>query len=160
MANQGHLTTEAPFAESMERAAVEEEELVSPVNTSFARALEVVTWLGLGAMVLFGVLYLFGISSFVGARESVAHWSRPASDFWHDVKGISPDGYGWFLTNLGAMDSLSLVGISILALAPLAAIFSAISKSTQKVFVVLFFVLSLEFIFAIVRPLIMAGGGH
>jgi len=153
--------TETTFGKTMETAAAREEDvLVSPVNTSFARALEVVTWIGIGAMVTFGVLYLFGLSSFVGAKASVAHWHRPASDFWHDLKGMEPDGYGWFLGSLNAMDSLSMVGISVLALAPLAAIFAAITRSTQKIYVFMFFVLALEFIFAIVRPLIMAGGGH
>jgi hypothetical protein len=38
---------------------------VDPANLIFAKAMEIVTYIGIAVMIIFGLLYLAGISSFV-----------------------------------------------------------------------------------------------
>jgi len=52
-----------------------------------------------------------------------------------------------------------LVGIVILALAPMASIVAAIAKA-PRIYKLILAIVLVELSFAIVRPLIMAGGGH
>ena len=134
---------------------------IDPINITFAKTMEKVTWVGIIVMLVFGVLYLAGISSFVDPQTAISHWGQPTGTFWQDVKGIEVHGYGWFFTNLSFMDCVSMLGICILAIAPLVAVISSIPKAAkEKTFVIFFIILSLEFLFAVVRPLIMAGGGE
>ncbi|RMF99866.1 MAG: hypothetical protein D6726_12280 [Nitrospirae bacterium] len=132
---------------------------VEPINISFAKSMEVVTWIGIAGMLIFGVLYLTGISSFVDMKVAISNWHEPVTEFWQATKGIEVAGYGWFLSNLGAMDCLSMIGIAVLAISPLAAMIVALGKS-DKAYKIFFLILILEFLFAIVKPLIMAGGGE
>lgn len=131
-----------------------------PANMYFAETLEKATWIGIGMMLFFGVLYLFGMNTYVDANSVVANWGEPARNFWHTLKGMEPNGYAWFLSEIGTMDSLSLIGIVLLALAPLVAVFTALIKATERASLILLSILSLEFIVAIVRPLYTSAGGH
>ena len=131
---------------------------IDPMNTTFARVMEIFTWIGLIVMVVFGLLYLFGLSSYVDMASVVNHWGDSASKFWEETKGIHISGYV-FLHHLNTMDCLSLIGISILALAPLFALVGALFRA-KGIYIVLLLILIAEFIFAIIRPLIMAGGGE
>ncbi len=134
---------------------------VDPLNISFARAMEVVTWAGIAILLVFGLIYMFGAPSFVDMQQAVEHWHEPAGDFWESVSDTSVQGYGWFLTRLTKMDAISMVGICVLGLAPLAAILAALARSLRsRAYLLIFLVLTLEFLFAIVRPLIMGGGGE
>jgi len=133
---------------------------VGSMNISFAKSMEVVTWIGIIVMVVFGILYLIGISSFIDIKDAINHWNLSTVEFWKQTKGIEISGYGWFLNNLSAMDCLSMLGICILSFAPLIAIIAVIPKTSQRVYVILFLILAIEFLFAIIRPLIMAGGGE
>ncbi len=135
---------------------------VDPANLVFAKAMEVVTYIGIAVMIVFGLLYLFGFfSAFVDMKSAIAHWHLPVNKFWHEVVGIHISGYSWFLKNLTAMDCLSMLGICILALAPLAAVIAAWPKvgATHKVLVLLFLILVLEYLFAIFKPIILPGLG-
>lgn len=136
----------------------EKEVYVDPMNTIFAKVMEIFTWVGLIVMVVFGLLYLFGLNSYVSMPSAISHWGEPASKFWEEVKGVRISGYS-FLTYLNTMDCLSMIGISILALAPLLSIIGALFRS-KKIYTVLLLILTAEFIFAVIRPLIMAGGGE
>ncbi|NPA49812.1 MAG: hypothetical protein GXO20_07495 [Thermodesulfobacteria bacterium] len=136
---------------------------VDPANLIFAKVMEIVTYIGIAVMIIFGLLYLVGISSFVDIKAAIAHWHLPVVQFWQEVVGIHISGYDWFLKNLTAMDCLSMLGICILALAPFAAIIAAWPKvgATHKVLVLLFFILVVEYLFAILKPIILPGvGGH
>ncbi|WP_038057338.1 hypothetical protein [Thermodesulfobacterium hydrogeniphilum] len=135
---------------------------VDPLNITFAKFMEITTYIGLIVMVIFGLLYLFGLPGFVNMKHAISHWNLPVSKFWEEVKGIRVYGYSWFLTNLTAMDCLSMVGICILALAPLAGLVSGIFKTKgQKAYTIFFIILTIEFLFAILKPIIMPGvGGH
>ena len=136
---------------------------VDPANLVFAKAMEVVTYIGIAVMIIFGLLYLAGLSSFVDIKSAIAHWHLPVGQFWHEVVGIHISGYDWFLRNLTAMDCLSMLGICILALAPFVAIVAAWPKvgATHKVLVLLFLILIIEYLFAIFKPIILPGvGGH
>jgi len=133
---------------------------VEPLNISFAKSMEIITWIGIIGMLTFGVLYLIGISSFVEVKDAINYWNLSTIDFWKEIKGMEISGYGWFLNNLSAMDSLSMLGICILSIAPLVAIISAIPKTSQRIYIIFFIILTIEFLFAIVRPLMIAGGGE
>ena len=126
---------------------------VDPMNTTFAKVMEIFTWGGLIVMVIFGLLYLFGLSSYVSMPSAISHWGESASKFWEETKGIHISGY-LFLHHLNTVDCLSMVGISILALAPLFSVIGALFRA-KKVYVILLLILTAEFIFAIIRPLIM-----
>ena len=73
---------------------------VDPANLVFAKAMEIVTYIGIAVMIVFGLLYLFGLSSFVDMKAAIAHWHLPVGKFWHEVAGIHISGYDWFLKNL------------------------------------------------------------
>jgi len=132
-----------------------EEVHIDPMNKTFAKVMEVFTLIGLIVMVIFGLLYLFNLSSYVDTQSAIAHWGHSASKFWEETKGVRISGYNWFLTNLNRMDCLSMLGIVILALTPFLSIVFAIPRS-KGAYRGLLFILTLEFIFAILRPLIMA----
>jgi len=123
--------------------------------------MEVVTWAGVAVLLVFGLIYMFGVSTFVDMKQAVAHWGEPAGDFWESVSGTGVHGYGWFLSRLSKMDAISMVGICVLGLAPLAAILAALKRSARdRAYLIIFLILAVEFIFAVIRPLIMGGGGE
>ncbi len=132
---------------------------VDPMNRAFAVTMEILTYIGLVLMIVPGVIYIFTSSGFVNVTDVIQNWDKPASEFWKEVKGIKISGYSWFLSNLTYMDCLSLVGIVFLALAPLAAIIASITKADSKYKVILAIIV-IEFVFAVVRPLIMHAVGH
>ncbi len=134
---------------------------IDPLNVAFARAMELTTYVGLAIMVIFGVLYLFNLPAFVDMKQAVSNWHLPVTKFWEEVKGTKVHGYKWFLTNLSAMDCLSQLGICILALAPFVGLIGAFFKSSQKAYKIFFIIMIFEFLFAILKPIIMPGvGGH
>ena len=136
---------------------------VDPANLIFARTMEIVTYIGIAVMIIFGLLYLFGLPAYVEMKDAIAHWHHPVGTFWHNVVGIHISGYNWFLKNLTCMDCLSMIGICILALAPFVAILAAWPKvgATHRVLTLLFLILVVEYLFAILKPIILPGvGGH
>ena len=132
------------------------------LNMGFAKAMEISTYAGLLVMLAFGLLYLFGLPGFVEMKQAVANWNLPVSEFWKKIKGIEISGYSWFLLNLKKMDCLSMLGICFLALAPLISLITVLFKiKGQKLYFIFFIILTIEFIFAILKPIIMPGvGGH
>ncbi len=134
---------------------------VDPANLVFARAMEIVTYIGIAVMIIFGILYLVGISPFVDIKSAIAHWHLPVKEFWEEAVGIHIKGYSWFLSHLSKMDCLSMLGICILSLAPLASLIAAWPKAgaQHKVMYLLFLILVLEFVFAILKPIILPGLG-
>ena len=136
---------------------------VDPANLVFAKAMEVVTYIGIAVMIIFGLLYLVGLSSFVDIKTAIAHWHLPVKEFWEEVAGIHIQGYSWFLKNLSKMDCLSMLGVCLLSLAPLASLVAAWPKAgaQHKVMFFLYLILIVEFVFAILKPIILPGvGGH
>ncbi len=132
---------------------------VDPMNRIFAKTMEIFTYLGLILMVVPGVIYIVGTSGFVDVEDVVTHWDKSASEFWEELKGLNVKGYSWFLNNLAHMDCLSLIGIVFLALAPLVAVITSLVKADSKYKLILAIVV-IEFVIAIVRPLIMEATGH
>jgi hypothetical protein len=132
---------------------------VDPMNTTFARVMELLTIVGLMAMIIPAIGYFAGLGQFVDLHDAVKHWDKPAGKFWEETKNIEISGYSWFLDNLNYMDCLSILGIVILALAPLLSLVATIPKS-KGIYVVLLIVLVIEFIIAILRPLFMQVTGH
>ncbi len=131
-----------------------------PMGTAFAKTMEILTWIGLVAMIVPGIAYFVGIKPFADIHVVAAHWGEPASQFWAAMPGaMSIDGYHWFLGNLGYMDMLCVAGVAILALVPFFSIMAALARA-QGPYRIILFVLLLEFAFAIFKPLIMAGGGE
>lgn len=132
---------------------------VDPMNTTFAKVMEIFTLIGLIVMIVPAIGYFAGISQFVELKEAVKHWDEPSSKFWEEVKGIEISGYSWFLNNLTYMDCLSILGIVVLAIAPLLSIIITIPKS-RGIYTILLAILAIEFIIAILRPLFMHVTGH
>jgi len=132
---------------------------VDPVNIRFARVMEILTVVGLLVMIIPAIGYFMGINQFVSLEEAIKHWDEPAHKFWEDMKGMEISGYSWFLNNLSYTDCLSIVGIVILALTPLISLIVSIPKA-EKLYKVLLFILAVEFVIAIVRPLFMHVTGH
>jgi len=132
---------------------------VDPINIVFARVIEILTYIGIVLMIVPGVIYVISGSGLVDVKEAVANWDKSVKDFWIDTKKMEIRGYNWFLTNLHYFDCLSIVGVVILALAPLIAIIASITKADFKYKIMLSIVI-IEFIIAIVRPLIVSVTGH
>jgi len=132
---------------------------VDPMAIGFAVAMEKLTYIGLAVMLLSGILYLFGVNAFLDPKVVAAHWGEPATEFWAGTSNMSIDGYSWFLSHLGNMDMLCIGGVALLGLVPLFSILLALFRA-QGVYRILMLVLLCEFAFAIVKPLIMAGGGE
>ncbi|MBC7189373.1 hypothetical protein H5U35_04060, partial [Candidatus Aerophobetes bacterium] len=82
----------------------------------------------------------------------VEYWKEPASIFWQKTKNMETPGY-WFLSFPGFMDSLAMVGIFLLALAPLFSVI-AIIPSSKKTYRIFLSILIIEFLFSIVKPFI------
>ena len=130
-----------------------------PMNMTFAKVMEIFTVIGLIAMIIPAIGYFAGINQFVDLQEAVKNWDKPASQFWEETKGIEISGYSWFLDNLDYTDCLSVLGIVILAIAPLLGIIAAIPKS-KGMYAILLTILAVEFVVAILRPLFMQVTGH
>jgi len=132
---------------------------VDPINIVFARVIEILTYIGIVLMIVPGVIYVISGSGLVDVKEVVANWDKSVKDFWIDTKKMEIGGYNWFLTNLHYFDCLSIVGVVILALAPLVAIIASITKADFK-YKIMLSIIIIEFIIAIVRPLIVSVTGH
>lgn len=136
-----------------------EEVKVEPMNILFAKVMEIMTIIGLAIMVIPGIIYSTGVSQFVDVNSTIQEWDKPASRFWEAVAGIKISGYSWFMSNLTFMDCLSIIGIAILALAPLVSLLIAASKAERN-YKIIFGVLIIEFVIAIIRPLFVGVVGH
>jgi len=134
-------------------------ETVDPLNQTFARVMEIVTWLGLALMLLFGALYILGVNPAVPGATCAAHWHRSADEYWQTTQQITPNGYAWFLGDLSRSDNLAVFGVVILAMAPVLSILAGIRRA-KGLCQALLVLLLLEFTFAIFRPFLIGGGGH
>lgn len=132
---------------------------IDPMNIAFAKIMEIFTLIGLLVMLIFGLLYIMGMNPYLNIASVINHWGLPASKFWSQTKGIQVKGYV-FLHYLNTMDCLSMLGICIMALAPLFSVLGAVLRARNKIYTILLIILMAEFIFAIIRPIIMAAGGE
>ncbi len=132
---------------------------VDPMNTAFARTMEILTYIGLALMIVPGIAYIVSGTGYVKVEDAISNWDKSASEFWKSVMGIEIKGYSWFLNNLSNFDCLSIVGIVVLAIAPLASIITSTVKADSKYKIILLIAIT-EFIIAIVRPLFMHVTGH
>lgn len=118
----------------------------------FAKVMRIGTLAGLTVMIAFGLFYIAGINQYIRIAAVAEYWKEPASIFWQRTKDMETPGY-WFLSSLGFMDSLSMIGIFLLALVPLFSVIPIIppSKKTYRIFLS---ILITEFLFSIVKPFI------
>jgi hypothetical protein len=119
---------------------------------TFANALMVCTWIGLGIMILFGSLHLLGFKSSVDVSIVTKNWDKPVTQFWLSVSGEEAHGYAWLLSRVLNMDSLALSGILLLSLTPLIALLSIIWRA-KKPYLIVLTILVAEFLFLLFRPL-------
>jgi len=126
---------------------------IDPMNIMFANVIKICTLVSIVIMIFFGSLYLAGIKPYLDPSRVVEHWGKPVSQFWKETKGIEINDYSWFLAHVNCMDSLSMIGISLLCLTPLLGII-IITPRARKVYALLFFILIAELIFSIIRPFI------
>ncbi len=131
-----------------------------PMNLIFAKVMEILTYVGLIVMIVFGAAYLFGISSFIHPATVEKYWHLEANKFWEHIVGHPIKGY-FFLHHLTKTDCLSLIGVSILALSPLISLICASFKA-EKTYKILFLIVILIFLFAVFKPIVLPhlGGGH
>jgi len=132
---------------------------VDPMGMCFAKAMEILTYIGLAAMLIPGILYMFGLHPYLELHAVATHWGHPASKFWEEIGNITIHGYSYFLSHLGSMDMLCIAGVALLGLVPLFSLFSALLQAKGK-YRVLLCILLLEFAFAIFKPILMPGGGE
>ena len=126
---------------------------IDPMNIMFAKVIKICTLVSIVIMIFFGSLYLAGIKPYLDPSLVVEHWGKPVSRFWKETKGIEINDYSWFLAHVNCMDSLSMIGISLLCLTPLLGIIIIMPRA-RKVYALLFFILIAELIFSIIRPFI------
>ena len=131
-----------------------------PMSLGFANTMTILTYVGLAAMLIPGIIYLFGGNSFLDVQTVAAHWGEPASEFWAGTSNLTINGYDWFLGNITTMDMLCIGGVAILGLVPFFSILMAVIKAEKGPYRILLGILLLEFGFAIIKPLVMAGGGE
>ncbi len=132
---------------------------VDPMNTAFARTMEILTYIGLILMIVPGLIYILTGIGYVDTVKAVENWGKSASEFWKSTKGIEVHGYSWFLNNLSYFDCLSIIGIVILAVTPLFSMIASMVKADTKYKIILLIAV-IEFVVAIVRPLFMHVTGH
>ena len=132
---------------------------VDPMALAFGKTMEILTYVGLAAMLIPGIIYLFGIRPFADVHVVAAHWGEPASQFWEHVNNMTIHGYSWFLSHLGYMDMLCIAGVAVLGSVPLFSILAAALKAKGP-YKGLLLLLVLEFAFAIVKPLVLGGVGE
>ena len=126
---------------------------IDPTDIAFAKAIKICTLVSIIIVIFFGLLYLAGINPFLDPSLATKHWGKPASQFWKVTKGSEINDYSWFLGHINFMDSLSMIGISLLSLTPLLCII-IITPRVRKVYALLFFILIAELIFSIIMPFI------
>jgi hypothetical protein len=132
---------------------------LDPMNAVFVRTMEILTWIGLALMAMPGIAYIFGVTGFVGVNLAFQNWCEPVSLFWETIKGAKMSGYAWFIDDPSDVDCLSLIGVLVLALVPLASIVMTAIKADRKYRIILGIV-AIEFIVGILRPIIMGGISH
>jgi hypothetical protein len=131
---------------------------IDPVNRIFGDVMRTVCNIGLLVIIVAAALYFVGINPGDNPNLEVLKWNEPATIFWKDVKGIEVNGYSWFLTDSTDPENAVILGTTILALTPLIGFVFAIPR-THGALRLLLFVITIEFIYAILRPLIMNVGG-
>jgi hypothetical protein len=109
--------------------------------------------IGLTVVVVFGLLYLFGLNQRYDVDLVTRNWDRPAGEYWRKVRGREAEGYSWFLSDLPASDSLSMLGIAVLSLVPLIGVFALILRA-DPLHRILLILLAVEFLYAILHPLL------
>lgn len=131
-----------------------------PMNLIFAKVMEILTYVGMIVMVVFGAAYLFGIKPFIHPSVVVSNWHLEADKFWTLIKGHPIRGY-YFFKHLNTMDCLSLLGISTLAIAPFVSMLFSFFKA-DKTYKIFFLIVMAIFMFAILKPILLPnlGGGH
>jgi len=124
-----------------------------PVSKTFSKILSIFTLIGMCLILVFGLMYLLGINSYLDVFFTALYWNQPSDQFWVKVKGSRVFDYSWFLSNLNSTDSLCMLGIAVLCLAPVLGICISLFK-TKGIYRVLLSIIIIEFIFAIFKPLI------
>ncbi|AGK62082.1 hypothetical protein Asulf_02126 [Archaeoglobus sulfaticallidus PM70-1] len=140
------------------KETVPEKITIDPVNGVFGDVMRILCNVGLAVIIIASVFYFVGISPKDNPSNEAARWNEPAVAFWKDVKGTEINGYSWFLSDLMDPENIVILGITILALTPLVGFLFAIPKAHGALRVLLV-IITIEFVYAILRPLIMNVGG-
>lgn len=133
--------------------------LCDPMNERFARVMENLTWIGLAAMVIFGLFFLFNVHTYLSAQATIADWQFPVAKFWQAEKGVQINGYLWLLSSMNDTDSLSVLGICILALTPFFSVVATIPRCPKGIHSYFLVILALELIFCMAKPIIIPSIG-
>ena len=131
---------------------------IDEASLRFVKAMEILTNIGLAIMIISGLWYFAGLSQCADPQAVVRNWHMPASQFWSETQHIEANGYSWFLDNLDCAANVSVLGMAILLLAPLVSILAVLPIS-GSIYVAFYIVLIIEFVFAVIRPLLSRATG-
>jgi hypothetical protein len=133
-----------------------EKNSIEPDSKAFGAAMN---WTAVVGLLVIGggaILYLSGFYQYLSLNATLCHWEKPVSIFWTEIKDIETPGYSFF-RHPGYSDCICLIGVAILASAPLFGLAFALPKS-RKIHKILISVLIVELIFAMTRQLLFSGG--
>ncbi len=107
---------------------------IETANKVYARVIEILTIAGLIIMIIGFILYLTGqVPVYVSLNKMAKYWGCRAKTFWKVVKGKKPSyGYGWIFENLGYADMISLLGIILLPIGVIIALFATFITYAYK----------------------------
>jgi hypothetical protein len=131
---------------------------IDPINKLFGDVMKTICNIGLAVIIISAGLYFLGVFPGDNPDLEVLKWSEPAKNFWKDTRGIEINGYSWFLSNPADPENIVILGIAFLALTPLVGFLMTIPKSHGALRILLV-IITIEFIYAIIRPLISTVGG-
>lgn len=132
--------------------------LIDKTSLRFVKAMEILTNIGLAVTIISGLVYFAGWSRCADPQAVVSNWHLPASQFWSETQQIEANGYSWFLSDLKCAANVSVLGMAILLLAPLVSILTVLPIS-KGAYVAFYLVLIIEFILAMIMPLLTRGAG-
>jgi hypothetical protein len=127
---------------------------VEDINLIFSRIVMVITYIGLVVILISSILYMLDINPYVNPDRVVETWHLPAKKFWKQNVGHELSGF--YFDKIEYSDMMVISGITILAMAPILGLI-AIFFRTRGFVRILCLIAILEFLFAIVRPLIQTG---
>jgi hypothetical protein len=127
---------------------------VEDINVIFSRIVGVITYAGLILILVSSILYVLDVNTYVNPDKVVETWHLPAKKFWKE--NIGSELTGFYFDKMIYSDMLIIGGIVLLAIAPVLGLISILFK-TRGAIRLLCLIAILEFLFAILRPLMQAG---
>ena len=124
----------------------------------FARVVRWTTTFGLLLLLISSTMYFLDIDPFIEPDRVVETWHLPATEFWKENTGAEIQGYSEFLNPIHP-DNVAIFSLFILALAPIIGLLSILPRF-RGIYRILAIIVTLELVFAAIRPLILGAFGE